>query len=117
MADDDNFDYHWFEHLFAWNRLLDDGCYIDYLFMDTETKRLRTYAALLMLADDRWATAEEIEEAADIGDGNMEAVLIGLSRLREVDVEMFDDGELCFQINDYGRSWANMLMLEREYEE
>lgn len=104
----------WFEHLYAWNRLLDDAGYIDYKFVDTETKRVRTYAALLMLADGQWATAEEIEAAAELGDGLMEDVLIGLYHMREVDVEMFDDGEMCYQLTDFGRRWANLLLLEEE---
>lgn len=113
-GDDNGFNRIWFDHLYAWNRLLDEGGYVDYLFMDTETKRLRTYGALLMLADDRWATAEEIEEAAELGDGCMESVLIGLSYLREVEVEMFDDGELAYQLTDFGRTWANLLTTEHE---
>lgn len=117
MADDDNgFDSYWMEHLYSWNRLLDDAGYVDYQFMDTESKRLRTYAALLMLANDQWATAEDIEAAAEIGDGAMEGVLIGLSYLREVEVTMFDDSELCYQLTDLGRTWAEMLTLENESE-
>jgi hypothetical protein len=114
LDDNSDFDYHWFEHLYAWNRLLDKAGYVDYQFMDTETKRLRTYAALLMLADDRWATVDEVEQAAELGDGSMEGVLIGLSYMREVVVELFDDGELCYQLTDFGRSWANMLLMEHE---
>lgn len=119
MQDEEDFDYYWFEHLYAWNRILDKAGCIDsggagYYFMDTETKRLRTYSALLMLADNRWATAEEIEEAAEVGDGNMESILIGLSYLREVEVEMFDDDELCFQLTEFGKSWGSMFLFEHE---
>lgn len=112
--DDNGFNRHWFDHLFAWNCLLDEAGYVDYLFMDTESKRLRTYAALLMLADNQWVTANEVEAAAEIGDGSMEGVLIGLSYMREVEVTMFDDDELCYQLTDFGRTWASLLVTEYE---
>lgn len=114
LLDDDDYEYTktWFNHLYAWNRLLDSAGYVDHKFMGTEEKRVRTYAALLMLADDNWATAAEIEAAAELGDGDIDSVLEGLSYLREVDIDVSDDGDLICKLTKFGRAWASALVAE-----
>lgn len=115
FEDDDNeYVKVWFDHIYAWNRVLDSAGYIDYKYMDTETKRLRTYAALRVLACDSWATAADVEAIADIGDGDMECVLLGLSYMNEVVVELLDTGDLGFQLTKFGDTWASALLAEYE---
>jgi len=104
----------WFEHYYSWNRLLASAGYIDYKFMNLEEKRVRTYAALLMLADGCWATAEDVSDASELGNGDMESALIGLSYLREVEVEMNDNGDMIYQLTKFGKAWASALVAEYE---
>jgi hypothetical protein len=115
--EDVEFNYAWFEHIYAWNRLLDAAGFIRYDTMgsDIERARERTYAALLMLADGAWATAEEVEDAAETG-SDMEEVLIGLTYLREVETTMFDDGVMCFRLTSFGKAWAELMLLPESYE-
>lgn len=111
--EESEFDFIWFDHLFSWQRLLDNVGLIqhDTMGSEIEEQRARTYGALLMLADERWATVEEIEEAAEIYDGKMEDVLIGLYHMREVEMTMFDDGVLCYRLTQFGKSWAGLILL------
>jgi hypothetical protein len=115
-AEEYEFDCAWFDHLFAWQRLLDSVGLIRYNTSgnEIEQQRLRTYGALLMLADKRWATAEEIEEAAELHEGKTEDILIGLEAMRELEITMFDDGILCFRLTDFGKAWAELLLMEQQ---
>jgi len=104
----------WFKHLYQWTDLLERSGYVGYNSMNIEKMRVTTYAALLMLADGCYATAEEIASAADIGIGSMEDVLTGLTYMREVEAEMFDDGEIGYKLTSFGQAWASTLVAECE---
>lgn len=113
---DDEYEYIkiWFEHLYQWNKLLETSGYVNYKSMNIEQMRVMTYAALLMLADGVYATASEIEDAAGLESGNMEDVLIGLTYMREVKAEIFDDGEIGYTLTPFGKRWASTLVAECE---
>jgi hypothetical protein len=74
-----------------------------------EQERCLTYEALLMQADGRWATADEIVELTD--QPNLDGVLEGLVYMCELEMEMFDDGVPCFRLTDFGARFASGMVL------
>ena len=113
---DDEYEYIkiWFEHLYIWIGILETAKYVGYNSANIEQMRTRTYAALLMLADGVYATASEVSEVANLGTGDMDSVLVGLTFLREVEAELFDDGVMGYRLTTLGKRWASAIVAECE---
>jgi hypothetical protein len=79
--------------------------------MSTEQKRNHFYEALLMEAQDRWATVEDVNRSLVYVEPKTEGYLDGLVHLREVEVQTFDDGVKAYKMTEFGKRWAEMMLL------
>lgn len=74
-----------------------------------EEERKGIYEALLMQADNRWATTDEIEEV--VGRNDLDPVLDGLVYMRELEATMFDDGVACYRLTKFGERFASGMII------
>lgn len=77
----------------------------------TEQRRKEFYEALLLEAQDRWATVEEIQATCNYHEPRARAFLEGLVHMREVKAQTFDDGIRAYKLTKFGKRWAGMFML------
>lgn len=103
-------DAEWMEVHSLWVYLLDSyGFLVFESVFDVEAIREKVYAAFLFYQD-RWATADEVNEIAEIDYGDMESLLTGLSQMGELNMTLFDDGIPCYKLTQYGVLTADSFL-------
>ena len=111
---DDELDRIEYEIQYQWNCLLMDHGFVTYDTYSLEDLRVDLYAVFLVM---NWTTAIEVEDLIqwrdipNIGNGNMEDLLMGLTRLGELECQLFDDSDdLHYKLSDIGLSWTHVFI-------